>query len=101
MKISESLGVILLGAWLIVYNLQNLLHRTFPLISTILPVLAIVAGVLLLMASAKIGKSLGGVLLAVWLILKGLWPYLTPLASLGPVLHVLGLVAGVLLLLRK
>ena len=102
MKISESLGLILLGLWLIILNLQNLLHRTFPVISTLLPILAIVAGVLLLLATAKIGKSLGGVLLACWLILKGIWIFLPmPLAQFGPVLHALGLVAGVVLLVKK
>jgi hypothetical protein len=102
MKVSDYLGFFLLGCWLILFNLQNILHKSLPLLTELLPVLAIVAGVLILLSKASLNKHLGVIFLAVWLILKGLWGHLpVPINGYIIILHLTGLLAGVLLLIRK
>ncbi len=102
MKVSEQLAVIFLGIWLIVGGITNLLHRGIPVLSEILPLLALVTGILLLISGASLKKNLGLILLAVWLIMKGLWPYIPYEVSVyGTVLHLLAVVSGVLILVRK
>jgi hypothetical protein len=49
MKITKGLGTKLLAAWLIATGALSLLHITFPYRTTILDLVAIVAGVLLLL----------------------------------------------------
>jgi len=49
MKITKGLGTMLLAAWLIATGALPLLHITFPYRATMLDVVAIVAGVLLLL----------------------------------------------------
>lgn len=102
MKISEQLAMVCLGAWLILFNLQNLLHRALPVVGPLLPVLAIVAGILILLSAKGMNRSLGGILLACWLILKAAWPHLPiDFKGFSTVLHLLGFSAGVLLLLKR
>lgn len=49
----------------------------------------------------KLPKNLGGLLLAIWLILFGLTGLGLNLGSLRPLLDVLAIAAGVLILLRR
>jgi hypothetical protein len=49
MKITKGLGTMLLAAWLIATGALPLLHITFPYRGTILDLVAIVAGMLLLL----------------------------------------------------
>jgi hypothetical protein len=108
MKSLHSLGLILLAIWLILAGLLPLLSLTFPASGTIMAVLALVAGVLILMNNLRMGRgaglpaNLGYLLLAIWLILTGLLPLLNiDFAGSGTILAILGIAAGVLLLLRR
>jgi len=49
----------------------------------------------------KLTKNLGMLLLGIWLIVKGLSAFVPSLASLGTVLDVLAIAAGVLILLGR
>ena len=48
MKFTKSIGMLLLGAWLIVHGLQGLVDFSFSGLDTIMGVVAIVAGALIL-----------------------------------------------------
>jgi hypothetical protein len=49
MKMTKNLGMILLGAWLILTGLLQVVSIPIPAIGTILAVLAVAAGVLILL----------------------------------------------------
>jgi hypothetical protein len=49
----------------------------------------------------RVTRNLGLLLLAIWLIATGLIPFVPALASLGQVLSILAIAAGVLLLLGR
>jgi hypothetical protein len=49
MKLSDNLGMLLLGIWLILTGLLPLINLNFPASGTILALLAIAAGVLILL----------------------------------------------------
>lgn len=108
MKSLHSLGLILLAIWLILTGLLPLLSLTFAGSGTILAVLALAAGVLILMNNLRMGRggglpaNLGYLLLAIWLILTGLLPLLNiNFTGSGTILAILAIAAGVLLLLRR
>jgi p-aminobenzoyl-glutamate transporter AbgT len=48
MKFTKNIGMLLLGAWLIVHGLQTLVNFNFAGLDTIMAVVAIAAGVLIL-----------------------------------------------------
>lgn len=94
----------LLAAYLILAGLLPLLQVGFPFGDLILSALAIAAGVLLLLnrRELRLAGSLGGALLAVWLILVGALPLLRiSFPSQEVVLGLLAIAAGVVLLLRR
>ena len=102
MKVSEKFGTVLLGIWLILTGLFSLLPIYIPTVVDVLPLVALVAGILLLITSASLPRSLGVWFLAVWLILKGLMPYLLiSVPKPGILIDILAVVAGVLILVRK
>ncbi len=100
----KKLATILLGAWLILRGLVALADLSFHGSTTVLAVMAVVAGALLILAdwSEKFSTHLADFVLGVWLILAGVVP-LFGLHFRGShaVLEVVGLVAGVLVLFRK
>ena len=49
MKLTRNLGMLLLGIWLIVTALVQVFSISIPAMGTLLPLLAIVAGVFLLL----------------------------------------------------
>ncbi len=49
----------------------------------------------------KITKNIGFLLLAIWLILTGLMPFVTAIAGLGVILSVLAIAAGVFILMGR
>ena len=49
----------------------------------------------------RITQSVGMILLAIWLILTGLIPFVAGLSGLGVVLNILAIAAGVLILLGR
>jgi hypothetical protein len=100
----KNLGNILLAVWLILVGLLPLLNLRFSGSDLILPVLAIAAGVLILVGRGrvKLSGNLGVLLLGVWLILYGVLPLLKiSFPAAGVVLGVLAIAAGVLLLLNR
>ncbi len=99
----KNLGNILLGIYLIAVGLVDLIGLKFNGLATILAVVAIAAGVLILVAGRGRPSSLWGtILLAIWLILIGLLD-LTSFKFNGSatVLAILAIAAGVLILLRR
>lgn len=49
MKLPKNLGMLLLGIWLILYGVIELLHFSFSGLPIIMAILAIAAGVLILL----------------------------------------------------
>ncbi len=101
----KNLGFILLAIWLIATGLVPLLKIKIPGGETVLAILAIAAGVLLLIGGgrpAKWTKNLGILLLAIWLIATGLVALLgVRIPASAEILAILAVAAGVLLLLRR
>jgi membrane protein YdbS with pleckstrin-like domain len=97
-------AVPLLAIYLIVAGLLPLFKVDFPMASLILSLLAIAAGVLMLLGGAQFRsqRSFGVILLAIWLILVGVLPLLKiSFPSEDILLAILEIAAGVLLLLRR
>ena len=99
---SRYLGTILLGIWLILTGLLPLVTIKVPGAEIVLAILAIAAGILLLLRPGSISRSLGVILLCAWLILSGL----VAIASLAipggaVVLGLLAIAAGILILLGR
>jgi hypothetical protein len=104
MKGSARLGGILLSIWLIATGVLPLLNISFPAAGTVLALLAIAAGVLLLLQGGRIRltNNLGTLLLSIWLIASGLLSLLdVSFPGQAIVLAVLAIATGVLLLLRR
>jgi UPF0716 family protein affecting phage T7 exclusion len=99
---SRNLGTILLGIWLILTGLLPLVTFQIPGAELILAILAIAAGVLLLLRPGQISRTWGVILLCAWLILSGLVA-ITTLAIPGGevVLGLLAIAAGILILLGR
>jgi hypothetical protein len=100
----QNLGWILLAIWLIATGLVSLLGIRIPGGETILGLLAIAAGILMLLGYRKIKfkGNLGMLLLGFWLIASGLLPLLSVnFPALGVILAVLAVAVGVLLLLKR
>ena len=98
-SLTNNLGMLFLGIWLIIIGLIRLANLSFAYSGTILPVLALLAGVLLLSESRSIKYNSGMLLLSIWLIAQGLLPLLSiSFPASGMILAVLALVSGVLLL---
>lgn len=99
-KLLKNLGMIVLGIWLIATGLLPLLKIDVPASGTILAVLAIVAGILILLNPAARPRRLGMILLCVWLIAQGIWPLLNLSLPGGElILNLLAIVTGIVLLL--
>jgi len=111
MKISSNLGMILLAIWLILTGLLPLLRISIPGGETLLAILAIAAGVLILLGpsrlaggfrSMKVAGNWGMILLGIWLILVGLLPLLSlSIPAAATILALLAVAAGVLILLGR
>lgn len=99
---SRYLGTILLGIWLILTGLLPLVTIKVPGAEIVLAILAIAAGVLVLLRPGQVSRTLGVILLCAWLILSGLVA-ITSLAIPGGVLvlGVLAIAAGILILLGR
>ncbi|MBN1147948.1 MAG: hypothetical protein JXA78_11890 [Anaerolineales bacterium] len=98
----KNLSKLLLAIWLIVMGAAALIGADFPYSDLLLPLLAIVAGVLIFLGLRyrKIRNNLGLLLLGIWLILVGALSFLSlSLPFLDVAMPVLAIVAGVLLLL--
>ncbi len=101
---SRNLGTILLGIWLILSGLLPLVKDslTIPGAELILGILAIAAGVLLVIRPGSISRSLGVILLCAWLVLTGLVAVTSLVIPGGAVvLGLLAIAAGILILLGR
>ena len=101
MKLNKNLGVVLLGIWLIATGLFPLLNVSFTGSSLLLALLAIAAGVLILVGTrgGRLPRNLGTLLLSIWLIVTGLFPLLNiRFANSDLLLALLAIAAGVLTL---
>ncbi len=102
MKIQENVATIFLGIYLIVAGAVSLLGVHHSLILNLLPLVALVTGILFLLGSGKLNKSVGVFILGVWLILKGLTPFIyVHIPYFAVLIDILAVVAGILILLRK
>jgi len=100
----ERLGMIFLAVWLILVGLMPFVGMRLPLASEVAIVLAILAGVLLLigMKGRKTAAKLGMVLLAVWLIASAVLPLLgIVLLARGIILAVLAIISGILIVVGR
>ncbi len=95
-------GHIILGVYLVLVGLISVLDLRLGQLQPLVPVLALVAGALILFdtVKGKLSANLGALFLSIWLILTGLIA-LFRVQVPGVVLGVLALVAGILLLFRK
>lgn len=98
----EEIGMLLLGIWLILGGLLPLINFGFPGLNEIMMILAIAAGVLILIALnwKKVGKNIGRLLLGIYLIIAGIAP-MTALGVGGVVAPVLAIVAGIFILIER
>jgi hypothetical protein len=111
MRLTNNIGMILLAIWLILMGLLPLLSISIAGIDLILAILAIAAGVLILLiptggtrrlGSVRLSSNLGMLLLAIWLIVTGLLPLLSlSIPAIGTILAVLAIAAGVLILMGR
>jgi hypothetical protein len=104
MKSSGYLGMILLSIWLIATGLLALVKFSLPGGGVLLAILALAAGILLLLGSSrtKLAHNLGPFLLSIWLVVQGALELLRiSFPQSGLVMAVLALAAGTLMLLRR
>ncbi len=97
-------GTLLLAVWLVATGLVELTGFSFAGLGIVLSLLAIAAGVLLLIEGrpSRLTQNLGILLLAIWLILSGLIALLgLSFPAQGALLALLAIAAGVLLILRR
>ncbi len=102
MKITKNIGVILLAVWLILRGLISLLSLSFPYLGLIMGILAIAAGIVLVVGGGKLGGKWAVIVLAVWLILTGLVALIDlSFSGSGILVGLLAIAAGILLLIQK
>ena len=102
MRLSDNLGAIFLGVWLALTGLVSLLNLYVPILANLLPLIALVSGILILFGTPKLNKSLGFILLGVWLVLRGLSPFLyIRIPYWGVLVDLLAVAAGILILIKR
>ena len=100
----ERPGMIFLAIWLILVGLMPFIGMDLPFASEITIVLALLAGILLLMGmkGRKTTARIGMVLLAVWLIASAAISLLGLLIpASGVILAILAVISGILLLIGR
>ncbi len=100
----KKLATILLGAWLILKGLVTLADVSFQGSASVLAIMALVAGALLIIAdwSETFSTHIADFVLGIWLILAGIVPlFNVHFRGSHAVLEVVGLLAGVLIIVRK
>ena len=104
MKINQRLGFILLAIWLIVQGLVGLFDVGFEGLGILLGILAIAAGVVLLIALTRggIGSNIGLLLLGIWLVARGLLAlFHVGVSFVETALALIAIGAGVLIVLGR
>ena len=100
----KNLGMILLAVWLIIFGVVSLTGFDFPASDIVMALIAIIAGILLLVNRRRIRSAgkYGVILLGIWLILNGFLPLININFPAGEViLAAMAALTGVLLLLRR
>ena len=100
----KSWHTLFLAIWLILIGLVDIIHLSFSGIPVILAILAILAGLFLIFAGKKINRMdhFGSLMLAIWLILKGMFSLFNIDFSGGHIFFgVLAVFTGFLFLLDK
>lgn len=97
-----EIGMLLLGIWLVIWGLFPLIGVSFSGLGVLLAILAIAAGVLILIGLnwKKLAKNIGKLLLAIWLLIAGLTAIGT-IAISGVVSAVLAILAGIFILIER
>jgi len=95
-------GYILLSIWLILTGLISISNFNVYGISSILPILSLVAGILIFVEGfrSRFRHNFGGLFLSIWLIVAGLLP-ITRLHVSSSILAAVAIAAGILLLLKR
>ena len=96
--VSNRIGWIIAAVYLIAKGLTSILSLSFSGMGMVMAILALAAGVLLLIRMPKIKGNVGYLLFFAWLILVGL-AGLVSLGQLGLVIGIVALAAGILLIL--
>ena len=107
MREQSKLGLILLGLWLILTGLIQVTGVAFTASERVLQILALVAGVSILVDWMRLGsvmqptRALGMSVLGVWLILSSLLPLLelADVSLMNTIWALLAILAGIVLLL--
>ncbi len=108
MKFTKNVGLLLLAVWLVLTGLIALFGLQFANLGLLMALLALAAGVVILLESfnilkwRKVKRTLGMILLGIWLIFTGLIALTNfSFAGQGVVMGLLALAAGVLILLDR
>ena len=95
-------GTILLAVWLIITGLSPFLKIQIPQFNIILPLLAVAAGIAILITTEKPSGTIGLSLLGIYLLAKGLLPFIKfkiPGSTIA--VSLIAIVCGIFLIIRR
>jgi hypothetical protein len=98
--LSNNIGWILAAVYLILVGLSGLVNFSFSGMGVMMAVLAIIAGVVLLIDWPGFSHHTGFILFCIWLILVGLTG-LVSLADLSVVTAIIAIASGILMILKE
>jgi hypothetical protein len=99
--VDKRTALIVLSVWLILTGFFGIAAFSFSGLGLILNILAIAAGVLILLQGRSWTADIGMILLGIWLVATGLLGLIDlNIPGIGLVLNILVIVAGVLILLK-
>lgn len=98
--ISKNIGWILAGIYLIMLGVNGLIDFSFSGMSIIMAVLAIAAGVVLLIGWRGFSHHVGFILFCVWLILMGL-ARLVSFGNFSMITAIIAIASGILMILNE
>ncbi|NOQ37028.1 MAG: hypothetical protein GQ569_14245 [Methylococcaceae bacterium] len=98
----KYIGLVLLALWLIVQGAGHLLEFYFPKEQKILPIINMAAGVFLVLCIIKIKRGeIGLLFLGFWAVLQSsMFLFHFSFNHSNTVVHLLGIIAGILLILK-
>jgi len=98
----KYIGLFFLSLWLVAQGLTNIFEISFPKEEKILPILNLAAGIFLVLCLIKIKRGeIGSLFLGFWAVLQSsLFLFHYSFNHSGTVVHALGIIAGVLLILK-
>lgn len=100
--LSKRMAMIILSVWLIATGLLAVTDLSLPAGSLILDLLAIAAGVLILLQGRSWSEEIGMILLGVWVLATGLLSLVDiSFQGRGLILNLLAIAAGALILLGR